>query len=96
MRALAPALILTLLALPLQAKSPETRQSPKGMTYSIRVPDGCAKGKNALASGLANAEALFAGAERGPAMVEALKKATGQDFAKAKDWKKWLAENAKK
>lgn len=49
----------------------------------------------ALASGLANAEALFPTGARRAAIEDALKKITGQSFAKASEWKKWLAERAK-
>ncbi|MCE9584186.1 MAG: HEAT repeat domain-containing protein [Planctomycetes bacterium] len=50
----------------------------------------------ALVSGLSNCEALLPTSPRKGAILEALKKITGQTFAKASEWKKWLAENAKK
>lgn len=49
----------------------------------------------ALVSGLSNAEALFPAGERVAAIIEAPKKATGQTFAKSKDWKKWLSDKAR-
>ncbi len=45
-----------------------------------------------LVAGLSNAESLMPTSPRKVAILDALKTLTGQSFAKASDWKKWLAE----
>jgi predicted esterase len=50
----------------------------------------------ALVAGLANCEALLPASPRKAAIVDALKKVTGQSFAKSSEWKKWIAESGKK
>lgn len=49
-----------------------------------------------LVAGLSNAETLLPTSPRRTAINDALKDLTGQSFTKASEWKKWLAENAKK
>ncbi|KAF0244127.1 MAG: hypothetical protein FD180_2788 [Planctomycetota bacterium] len=50
----------------------------------------------ALVAGLSNCEALLPASPRKGGILEALNRNTGQSFAKASEWKKWLAEKGKK
>ena len=61
-------------------------------TIAIAAADSLAH----LGGDAATVEALFPSSPRKGAIIEALKKITGQSFAKASEWKKWAAENANK
>jgi poly(3-hydroxybutyrate) depolymerase len=78
---------LTLAALPAIANPPEQKTSAKGLTYSIRIPDGYVKGKSPLVVALHGA---------GDNCQNFMRWITGKAFAKSSEWKKWVAENAKK
>jgi len=57
---------------------------------------GGASATGALVSGLSHCESQYPSSPRKAAIQDALTKITGQSFAKASEWKKWVADSAKK